>query len=257
MAEQRLAAQSLYADAAYYHMMFDERVHDLPFYEGVGRASGNVVELGVGTGRVALPLARAGVEVAGVDSAGAMLAELERRAAGEDPRTRERLTWHQADVKEVRLERRFGAVLYPFNGLAHHHRDPDLAAVFDTVRAHLAPGGVFAFDVVLPNPAVLGGTRATVPWFRHPATGEVCRCDEVTTYDPQHRLMTCTVTIRFMEGERTPQVLSWQLRQWYPEEIAPLLERHGFRLTRCPIELGDTRGYVARCEAGFDQSAAR
>lgn len=239
------SAQTLYTDAAYYRMMFDGRSHDLPFYaELAAGAAGSVLELGVGTGRVALPLARAGAEVVGVDSAPAMLELLAEAAAAEPAAVRERLSWQRAEVPSLELARRFDVVLYPFNGLAHHHRPDEQAAVFEAVHRHLAPGGRFAFDVSVPDPALLTGASSSAPWFRHPRSGAVCRCDETSRYDPDRRVLTFESTIRPMEGDGEPEILTWSLRQFAPHELPRMLAHHGFELVRKPIGLVDATGYV-------------
>src|SRR5687767_5211423 len=88
-------------------------VEDIPFYVGLAQeaaAAGQaVLELGCGTGRVTLPIAEAGVEVVGVDSAPAMLDVARQKAAGrENPR------WVEADMTSFRLDQRFGLAIIPF-----------------------------------------------------------------------------------------------------------------------------------------------
>src|SRR5690606_39167723 len=86
---------------------------DVPFYIDLAReaaAAGHpVLELGCGTGRVTIPVARAGVEVVGLDNAPAML-DVARRKAGGAPIPR----WVLGDMADFRLEERFGLVLIPF-----------------------------------------------------------------------------------------------------------------------------------------------
>jgi SAM-dependent methyltransferase len=240
---------TLYSDPAYYRMLFDRREHDLPFYLALAaEADGPILELGIGAGRVALALARAGYAVTGIDRSTEMLSSLAVRAETERPEVRSRLYWHHGDATELRLGTRFALVIYPFNGLAHHHRPADLAALFASVHQHLAHGGIFAFDVLLPDPVLLRGESSTIPWFRHPATGEVCRCDEDVSYDEAARLLTIRTTIRFMERERPTETLELVVRQYFADETPTLLARAGFELDRS-VDLGDSLGYVCRPRA--------
>jgi SAM-dependent methyltransferase len=240
---------TLYSAPAYYRMLFDRRQHDLPFYLGLAaEAGGAVLEYGIGTGRVALPLARAGFSVTGIDCSADMLASLAAQAEAEPADVRTRLRWHLGDARALRLAERFALVSCPFNGLAHHLGPAELAAFLASVQRHLAPAGVFACDVLEPDPILLRGESSTIPWFRHPSSGEVCRCDEDVSYDPATRLLRIRTTIRFMERERPPDVLEIVVRQHFADELPALLREAGFALERS-VDLGDSLGYVCRARA--------
>lgn len=238
---------SLYTESAYYRMLFAERTHDLPFYlratEGLGGGDA-VLELGVGDGRVALALAGEGRRVTGVDRSPSMLAALEERLAGAPHEARTRVEPVLGDTRTLRLERRFARVLCPFNGVAHFHDRAALADFFATVRAHLAADGRFAFDVLIPDPALLTGGAASVPWLRHPRTGAVCRMEERYAYDALTQVLTITTALIDREREEE-QTLTLSLRQLFPEETRLLLEHHGFDVLE-RAELGDSLAYFCR-----------
>ena len=238
---------SLYDDPSYYRLLFDERSHDLPFYEQLAKeCSGAILELGVGTGRVAIALARSGHSIVGVDTSEEMLAVLAQQLRAESSQLRARVATTCADARTIDLGRRFPLVLFPFNGLAHQRQQLALEQLLANVIRHLEPDGYFAFDVTVPDPALLKGATSTAPWFRHPRTGDVCRCDETASYDPATRVLTCTATIRWMEVERQPQTLRWQLRQFQTEETVSLLEAAGFDVVGRDDTLQDAVGYVCR-----------
>lgn len=241
---------SLYSESAYYRMLFAERTEDLPFYlratEGLDDG-GEVLELGVGDGRVAIPLAAAGRRLTGVDLSASMLASLEARLTELSPEVASRISVELGDSRTVRLGRRFARVLCPFNGIAHFHDAEALDALLETVRAHLAPGGLFAFDVMIPDPALLTGGAASVPWLLHPRTGAVCRMEERYDYDPARHVLTITTSL--IERERDGrQDLVLSLRQFAPGEIAALLAAHGFDLLAASDELGDSLAYLSRLQ---------
>jgi len=238
---------TLYNDAAYYRMLFASRQHDLPLYlELAAEAGGELLELGIGAGRVALPLARAGFSVTGIDVAPDMLASLAELAAREPAAVQARLSWLLGDARTAELGRKFRLVICPFNGLAHHHGLGELAPLFATVARHLAPGGLFAFDVLVPDPVLLRGGSSSVAWMRHPRTGEVCRCDEDVSYDQAKELLTIRTTLRFMEAEREPEVLTLVIQQFYPGQTEKLIAELGFELVATRPELTDAVGYVCR-----------
>lgn len=234
---------TLYTESAYYRMLFAERTQDLPFYLRVTEPDMEVLELGVGDGRVATALAGEGRRVIGVDRSEAMLAALEVRIAdgGRELAIDARL----GDSRTFRLGRRVPRVLCPFNGLAHFHDREALRAFFETVRAHVAEEGRFVFDVMVPDPGLLGGGASSVPWLRHPRTGAICRLEESYAYDALAQVLTITTTLVDRTTEER-QVLTLSLRQLFPEETLSLLEQHGFEVLERTTEIGDSLGYVCR-----------
>lgn len=239
---------SLYAESAYYRMLFGERANDLPFYlraTDALDATSEVLELGIGDGRVALALAAQGRRITGVDISASMLDALRERLRSAAPEIAARVRAFHGDARTVRLGRRFARVLCPFNGIAHFHQRDALAAFFDTVRAHLGRGGLFAFDAMIPDPALLAGGGASVPWLRHPRTGAVCRMEEHYAYDPRAQVLTITTVLVERETDAR-QELALSLRQFFPEETLALLAHHGFEVLECTDELGDSLAYLCR-----------
>ena len=118
---------------------------DLALWEELASASGGpVLELGCGTGRVALHLARAGHEVVGIDVDAALAAELNARAEAE----RLAAGAERADVVELDLERSFPLVLAPMQLIQLLPDETARRAALERVAAHLAPGGTFAAALV-------------------------------------------------------------------------------------------------------------
>lgn len=104
-----------------------------------------LLDLGCGTGNHALPLARRGHAVVGVDRSSGMLTRARAKALAETfafP-----LEFHLADIRELDLGQRFEAVLMMFTVLGYQFEDADLTAALAAVRRHLEPGGLFVFDV--------------------------------------------------------------------------------------------------------------
>ncbi|MFL6145357.1 MAG: class I SAM-dependent methyltransferase [Labedaea sp.] len=117
---------------------------DIPFYVGLaGEAAGPLVELGVGTGRVAIPVARAtGRRVIGLDSSPAMLeqARINASDAGVE------LDLHETDMRDLRLDEPAGLVYCPARALLHVATWADRRRAFERVAASLRPGGRFAWN---------------------------------------------------------------------------------------------------------------
>src|SRR6185295_11400904 len=100
--------------------LYRRRTQDVRFYvETALRYGGPVLELGVGTGRVAFALAQAGVEVLGVDAMPSMLAHARARGARLPRAVRARVELRRGDMRALRLGRRFPLVIAPFNAFTH------------------------------------------------------------------------------------------------------------------------------------------
>ena len=121
-----------------------EMTEDVPFYVELARqAQGPIVELAVGSGRVAIPVAEAnGRPVLGIDASPAMLAQARERAATAGVG----LELREGDMRDLELEEPAGLVYCPFRGLLHLPTWADRRRVFERVAASLRPGGRFAWN---------------------------------------------------------------------------------------------------------------
>jgi SAM-dependent methyltransferase len=117
---------------------------DVPFYVALAReADGPLVELAIGTGRVAIPVAQATRrKVIGIDTSPAMLAEARQRAADIGVE----LELHQADMRSFTLDERAALIYCPFRALLHLPTWADRRRTFERVAASLVPGGRFAWN---------------------------------------------------------------------------------------------------------------
>ncbi len=133
---------------------------DLALWAGLAReAAGPVLELGAGTGRVALGLAADGLEVTAIDTSAALIAELRRRAGAAQLEVDALV----ADARALELERRFAAILAPMQ-LVHLLGGPGgRARALRTSAAHLAPGGVVAFAVLAEGGAAAAAESGGPP----------------------------------------------------------------------------------------------
>jgi SAM-dependent methyltransferase len=128
--------------AADYDAWSAHMIEDVPYYVDLARAAdGPIVELMVGSGRVAIEVVRqTGKPVLGIDSSPAMLAVARERAAGLPLELRE------GDVRELELKEPAALVYVPFRSLLHLHGWHEKRRVFERVAASLRPGGRFAFN---------------------------------------------------------------------------------------------------------------
>jgi SAM-dependent methyltransferase len=187
-----------------------------------------ILDIGCGTGEHARRLALPGRTVVGVDASEAMIRIARAKSVAPQPE------YHVADVRTLRLERRFDAALMMFAVLGYLAAPDDLERAFAAVREHLDPGGLFAFDVWF-GPAVLRyrpGTRV-----RRSALGDerILRISEAALDE-----VNCTCDVSFellrLAGDRvTAHVRErHRMRYFFAQELDTLLRRHGF----APVRLG-------------------
>jgi len=123
---------------------------DVDFYVERALASGGpVVELAVGTGRIAIPIARAGIDVIGVDSSPGMLAVA--RAAADEAGVSHRLDLRLGDLREPPVTERVPLALCPFRTLLHMETEDEKLRALRAARGLLEPNGTFVFDVFAPS----------------------------------------------------------------------------------------------------------
>ena len=123
---------------------------DVGFYVGHALASGGpVVELAVGTGRIAVPIAEAGISVIGVDTSPEMLAVA--RTAAEAAGVGQLLDLRAGDLREPPVPERVPLVICPFRSLLHMVAEEEKLRALRAARSLLEPGGRFVFDVFAPS----------------------------------------------------------------------------------------------------------
>lgn len=194
-----------------------------------------VLEYGVGNGRIALPLARHGVNVVGVDQSAPMLADLQERLDTEGPEVARRVTMKRGDMRRLALGRRFPLVLCPFNTALHLYTREDVERFLARARAHLAPGGLFVGDISVPVPRDLArdpNKAHHAPRFRHPGTGDVVRYWEHFDYDRARQVLFVSMMFEPVARPDAGWMAPLAHRQFYPQEWEALLHYNGFDLVK-------------------------
>ena len=184
---------------------------DIGFYvEEALAAGGPVVELACGTGRISVPLAKAGVHVIGVDASARMLEVAREYAAAEGVELDLRL----GDLRQPPVAERVPLVLIPFRSLLHMTTEAERLRALRAAREVLLPGGRLVFDVFAPSAEDVEDTHGR--WLeREPGIFE--RAD----WDEGER--TLTLSVRRNE-EASTMLLAWLS----PAEWRLLLDRAGF-----------------------------
>ena len=156
--------------ADYYDLDLGDFQEDVSLYDNLARRTElPVLELGAGTGRVAIPLAKSGHTVVGIDSSEAMLA-VARHKAG---RRRNNPQFALAEMTEFSFDVRFGLIFCALGGLLHLDSQEKQVQTLERARDHLAAGGLLAID--LPNPGTVewepGCQELVLEWTRERQDG--------------------------------------------------------------------------------------
>jgi SAM-dependent methyltransferase len=217
------------------------------FVDAAARAGSPVLEIGCGTGRVLVPIARAGIEIVGLDASSGMLDVCRRRLADEPADVRERVRLVQADMRSFDLGQTFTLAMLPFRPFQHLLSVRDQLACLSRVRAHLVDGGVIVLDLFNPSldalvKQPLGEEFGEEPEFRTPDGRRVVRRHKTITQDRfrqvnEHELV---YYVTHPDGREERLVHGFSLRYFFRFEAEHLLARAGFM--------------VERVYAGYDKS---
>jgi SAM-dependent methyltransferase len=215
-------------------------VEDIAFYvDEAIRSGGPVLELGVGTGRVAVPVAAAGIDVVGVDLSAGMLEVAREHAslAGVE------LDLRLGDMRDPPVDGEFPLVLIPFRSLLHMETERDRRAVLRAVAARLAPNGRLIFDVFAPGAEDIADTHGR--WVeRERGIWERADWNEETR--------TLILRVRGQESESEMSLAWLSVAEW-----KELLRAEGYAVDavygwfdRSPWRGGEDSIWVCRCGQG-------
>lgn len=133
-----------------YDLLFDSLDFDIPYWLEVARgARGPVLEAACGTGRVLLPILKAGTDIDGFDSSPQMIGRLKDKALASGLPVRAEV----ADMGDFAMGRRYARIICAFNGFAHCGTIDEQTAFLRAAREHLEPGGALVLHMSYPGPA--------------------------------------------------------------------------------------------------------
>ena len=213
------------------------------FYAALARETGGpVLEIACGTGRVAIPIARQGFAVTGLDLVPSMLERARSKAAGLPVR------WVEGDARDFDLGERYRLVFLTGNAFQAFLTNADQEALLGRVRAHLHNEGLFAFETRNPRwrtredreedrDGLFVDLETRVEEEARPsftdAEGREVRESRTRAYDHVAQVLHWTSYRRWHEGsEERTEITRIALRYTFPQELAALLHYNGFTVVR-------------------------
>lgn len=207
---------------------------ELPFYSGLAReVGGPVLDLACGTGFLTIPLAELGLAVTGVDLASEML-DLARHKAGALP-----IRWVQADCRTLDLGEQFRLITLTGNAFQEFRTRGDQEGLLGTVRRHLAPGGLFAFETRFPraselltSAALAGEWSEETVWRQYEnAHGQTVIVSTSQRYNAIRQTVEYVIHQRWEEdGHAQVRTERAILRFVFPREMEALLHYNGLAI---------------------------
>lgn len=222
--------------ARFYDLSHDRLTADIQFLRDLASASGDpILELGCGSGRLLLPLARSGFAITGVDNSAEMLARASVRLANEPPEIRDRVRLIPADMATLRLSAdggRFGLAFFGYNTFMHLD-ETQAGRVMRQLKPLLPPGSFFYIDV--DNPLALAAAGDDPDFsleeeLYDPRTGETVR--QYTAYEtvPGHQAVDVTWVYEVATTGNNPIKSRFRYHYLYPHQIDLMLGLVGLRL---------------------------
>lgn len=221
------------AYAATYDLFYGDLDADLDMYTGFAeRTGGAILEIGSGTGRVALVLAEAGHTVVGLEPSDAMRSIAQQKIA--EAELADRVTLVAGDMRRFKLDQHFGLVVAPINTFLHNLTLDDQLATLISIKKHLRPGGLLVLDCFNPDPAHAADDRRLLlqrtvidPDTHQPATLWLARS---TDWGQQLQEIVYVADRLDAQGQVVRATLIAQFRFIFRNEMQLLLKLGGFDL---------------------------
>ncbi len=219
----------LYYQGPHYDQRYNTMTEDIPFWIRRAKEYGDpILELAVGTGRVAIPLAREGFKITGIDLSDSMTSLGKDKAAEKGVE----IDWVKEDIRDFHLGKKFKLAIFPLNTICHFLRLDELEACLSCVREHLLPDGRFIVDAFVPDQERLARNpkeRFYNSEYEDPEGKGIVKVYESNEYDPALQINKAKFYYQ-LPGMEEEIVEDLPVRMFFPQELDALLKYNGFAI---------------------------
>lgn len=215
--------------ARLYDLFYDEFDDDVQMYQAFAERTGKrVLEIGVGTGRVAIPLAQAGCAVTGIDASEEMLAI--GRAKADLSGVGDRVTFVRADMRDFTLGPRFDLAIVPINTFMHNLTPGDQLATLAAIERHLGPEGLLVIDLFNPDLNAPDDRRLVLHRTRPGVGGQPILQFTTRSFDWENQISSVTFIVDEPDerGYIRRTVFPFQMRFLFRSEAELLMRQAGY-----------------------------
>ena len=216
----------------------DILVVDIPFYvEYAERQKGAILELGCGTGRVSIELAKAGFPVTGLDISEKMLDVYKSKVMALPQNIQNRIDIVKGDMVNFDLNKKFSLIIAPFRAFQSLTKDSDIKQCLVCIRKHLDRDGIFIINVFRPNKTVdeswCSGEK--IQWERDdPKTGfHVVKKDVRERVDVKNQVIYPKFIFEITDKNGNVEKITedLELKYYYYDQLKGILKDNGFKVT--------------------------
>lgn len=232
---------TFYLDPDRYDLEYEFKRSDLDFYLAKAKEfSGATLELGAGTGRITIPIHKAGIDITGVEKDSFMIEKAKSKCSN--------INIIKSDFINLNLNKKFKLVIMPFNAFNHIYTDKDLSLFLKNLKKHFFKNSVFIFDIINPDLMDLNREEDET-WFydsfyvyeecgvlkRVPKGLEssfinkkIMVIEDSVIYDKNTQIATYKLSYS-IEG-KNEFVYNLTQRMYFPKEIDYILKSSGFKI---------------------------
>lgn len=219
-----------------YDLMYEGFDEDIPMYITLAQGHETVLECGIGSGRIAIPMALAGKTVIGIDNSTEMLKALEKKLAT-NPDAKKMIRAYKADMRNFDLGQKFSLIYVPFSTFNYLLSVDDQIAALTAFKKHLIPQGKLVLELVSFSlfPMWLNNDNTVKKAFHRvdSETGEVMEMWRVFRFDSSTQIIEQDRHFRFYDSKgilREESIVLWKNRFFLYGEMELLLNNSGFKI---------------------------
>jgi 2-polyprenyl-3-methyl-5-hydroxy-6-metoxy-1,4-benzoquinol methylase len=222
----------IYRDPRHYDLLAQMTAPaDLPYYLKLieGRRPLSILELGCGTGRLTLPLAKRGALVTGLDLSAPLLEWARLKAKTENIA----VSLLQRDMRAFDLGEKFDVIIIPYNAFNHLYDLSSISRMIQSTKSHIKPDGLFIIDTFNPNPSKLSFSEISkeekIIEYIDPTKKKKIKLFEQTLYNVATQINTVFHRYEF-ESETEITRDSYEMRIFFPQELDMIMTLNGFKI---------------------------